>query len=207
MGSFLNIGALFELTRFFLITSDSHGTLHLAFSLVGMHSAAAYIWAVTKFSYSSFSVYASDVSWRTSDFFSYSSHISIVYISVVKWGPVKTYRLWLFISYFCIDSGISLPRRFFNTRYSIKRGVCITVLFIHFLFMSMQYSCAFEVFFRSEWGHNFPSLFWNSCWDIKDCPRVKNIQDIPYFFGGNCVSKIYYFHLRLFNHSVSSPDN
>ena len=42
----------------------SQGSLHLALDLIGMHSAAASIWVVTKFSYSSFGVCLSDVSWR-----------------------------------------------------------------------------------------------------------------------------------------------
>ena len=38
------------LSCFFLTTTDFHRTLHLAFGLVGMRSAAAaFMWAVTKF--------------------------------------------------------------------------------------------------------------------------------------------------------------
>ena len=40
--------------------TNSHETLHLALSLLGIYSAAASVWAVTKFSYSSFEVCLSD---------------------------------------------------------------------------------------------------------------------------------------------------
>ena len=50
------------LPSFSLIVIDSHGTLYLALSFVGMHSAAASIWKVAKYSYSSFRVCLSDVS-------------------------------------------------------------------------------------------------------------------------------------------------
>ena len=50
------------LSCFSLIAIDSYGTQHLTLVLVGMHSAAASTWAVTKFSYLSFSVCLSDVS-------------------------------------------------------------------------------------------------------------------------------------------------
>ena len=42
------------LSQFFLTAIDSHGTLHLAQGLVGMHSAATSTWVVTKLSYLSF---------------------------------------------------------------------------------------------------------------------------------------------------------
>ena len=45
----------------FLTATDSQATLHLALGLVGLHSAAASIWTVTKFSYLSFEVCLSDV--------------------------------------------------------------------------------------------------------------------------------------------------
>ena len=52
----LSKDAIFTSSCFFLTTSNSHGTLHLAFSLVSMPSADASIWAMTKFSFSSFGV-------------------------------------------------------------------------------------------------------------------------------------------------------
>ena len=61
--------AIFMLSNFFLSASDFHGTLYLALGLVGMHSSAASMWAVTKFSYSSAGVCISDISWRVSNLF------------------------------------------------------------------------------------------------------------------------------------------
>ena len=52
-----------------LTAIDSHGTLHLALGLVDTHSGTASIMAVTKFSYLSFGVCISDVSWRVSNLF------------------------------------------------------------------------------------------------------------------------------------------
>ena len=52
----LSKDAIFMLSRFFRATRDSHGTLHLALGLAGMHSAVASMWVLTKFSYSSFGV-------------------------------------------------------------------------------------------------------------------------------------------------------
>ena len=57
----LHKDAFFTLSRFFLINSDSYGTLHLALALVVMHSVAASLRVLTKFSYSSFGVYFSDI--------------------------------------------------------------------------------------------------------------------------------------------------
>ena len=55
---------------FFSTTRDSHATLQLALDLVDMHAAAAASkWTVTKFSYSSFVVWLSNVSWKASNFF------------------------------------------------------------------------------------------------------------------------------------------
>ena len=52
-----------------LLTANvSHGILGLALCLVGIHSAAVYLLALTKFSYSSFRVCFSDISWSTSNF-------------------------------------------------------------------------------------------------------------------------------------------
>ena len=61
--------AVFTSTRFFLTANVSHGTLSLALCLVGMHSAAASKWALTKFSYSSFGVCVSDFSCSASNLF------------------------------------------------------------------------------------------------------------------------------------------
>ena len=47
----LHLEAVFTFACFFLTANASHGTLGLALCLVGMHSAAASMWALTKFSY------------------------------------------------------------------------------------------------------------------------------------------------------------
>ena len=58
----LHNDAFFTLSHFFLTASVSFGTQHLALDLVGMHFAAASMWALMKFSYSSFGVCVSDTS-------------------------------------------------------------------------------------------------------------------------------------------------
>ena len=52
----LNFEVDFMSARFSLTTNVSHGTLDLVLCLVGMYSAAASNWVLTKFSYSSFGV-------------------------------------------------------------------------------------------------------------------------------------------------------
>ena len=47
----LHLEVVFTSTRFFLTANVSHGTLVLALCLLGMHSAAASKWALTKFSH------------------------------------------------------------------------------------------------------------------------------------------------------------
>ena len=62
---FLLLRTTFFLWSFFsLDATASSGNLYLAFSLIGMHSANVSLGAVTKYSYSSFGVCVSDVSWR-----------------------------------------------------------------------------------------------------------------------------------------------
>ena len=78
----LHLKAVFTFAYFFLAADVSHGTLVLALCLVGMHSAAAYKWAVTKFSYSSFGVCVSVFSSSASNLFlrvnAYLSLISLL---------------------------------------------------------------------------------------------------------------------------------
>ena len=50
----LHLVVVFTSARFSLTANVSNGTLGLVLCLVGMHSAAAYKWALMKFSYSSF---------------------------------------------------------------------------------------------------------------------------------------------------------
>ena len=96
---------------------DSHRTLHLALGLVGMHSAAAPMWAVTKFSYSSFRI-SFRYFLKSIEFVSYTYCIFIPYTSIGKWEPVVTCD---FVSYFCIDSGISLPWQFYDQKLLLQK--------------------------------------------------------------------------------------
>ena len=66
----LHLEAVFMSARFFPSANVFHETLGLALCLVGMHSAAAASrWALTKFSYLSFGVGVSDISWCESNLF------------------------------------------------------------------------------------------------------------------------------------------
>ena len=74
--------AVFTVARFFLTANVSHGILGLALCLVGMHYAATFKWALTKFSYSSFGICVSIFSYSVSNLFlsvnAYSSLISLL---------------------------------------------------------------------------------------------------------------------------------
>ena len=75
----LHLIVVFTSARFFLTAYVSHGTLGLALSLVGMHSAAASKWALTKFSYSSFGVCISVFSCSASNLFlSVNAYLSLI---------------------------------------------------------------------------------------------------------------------------------
>ena len=76
----LHLEVVFTSARFFLTANVSHGTLCLAFCLVGMHSTAASMWVLTKFSFSSFGVYVSDFSCSASNAFL----IVYVYLSLIS---------------------------------------------------------------------------------------------------------------------------
>ena len=76
----LHLEAVFTSARLVLTADVSHGTLCIALCLVGMHSAAASKWTLTKFSYSSFGVEVSDISWSASNLF-----LSVnVYLSLIS---------------------------------------------------------------------------------------------------------------------------
>ena len=73
----LYLEAVFPSARFSLTANVSHGTLDLVLCLVGMHSAAASKWALTKFSYLSFCVCVSVFS--CSDLFlSSNAYLSLI---------------------------------------------------------------------------------------------------------------------------------
>ena len=81
----LNLEAFFTSWRFFLTTNVSHGTLGLALCLVGMHSATASEWALTKFSYSSFGVGVFDISCSASNLFlSVNVYLSLIFLLVSR---------------------------------------------------------------------------------------------------------------------------
>ena len=58
----LHQDVVFTLSHFFLTANVSQRTLCFALCLVGMHSAATSMWALTKFSYLSFRISVSDIS-------------------------------------------------------------------------------------------------------------------------------------------------
>ena len=60
---------VFTSAQFFLTADVYHGTLGLSLCLVGIHSTTASKWALTKFSYSSFKVHVSNISWSASNLF------------------------------------------------------------------------------------------------------------------------------------------
>ena len=73
---------IFTLPHFFFqIASDSHGTLYLAVGLAAMHSTSGSMWAVTKFSYSSFGLCLRYLL-KSAEFVSYIYCISIGNISI-----------------------------------------------------------------------------------------------------------------------------
>ena len=69
LGSSFVFGSGFHVCALFLTPNISHETLGLTLCLVGMHSAAAFKWALMKFSYSSFRVGVSDISCCASNLF------------------------------------------------------------------------------------------------------------------------------------------
>ena len=109
-----------KLSRFLQATNDSHGTLHLPLSLVGMYSAVACIWAVTNFSHSSFKVCLSYVSWRVSNLF-ITVIVYLLFISLLV-SENQFYReAFTVFSYFCINSYVSLLRRFYDQKILLRK--------------------------------------------------------------------------------------
>ena len=74
----LHLEAVFTSARFFLTVYVSHGTLGLVLCLVGMHSAVASKWALTKFSYSSFGVCVSVFCSVSNLFRSANAYLSLI---------------------------------------------------------------------------------------------------------------------------------
>ena len=79
VGFFLmHLETVFTSARFSLTANVSHGTLGLVLCLVGMHSAAASKWALTKFSYSSFGVCVSAFCSVSNSFLSVNAYLSLI---------------------------------------------------------------------------------------------------------------------------------
>ena len=75
----LRLVTVFTSARLSLTANVSHGTLGLVVYLVGMHSAAASNWILTKFSYSSFGVCVSVFCSRASNLFlSANAYLSLI---------------------------------------------------------------------------------------------------------------------------------
>ena len=81
----LHLEAVFTSARFSLTANVSHGTLSLALFLVGMHSAAASKWALTKFSYSSFGVCVSVFCSVLNLFLSANAYLSLMSL-LLSWA-------------------------------------------------------------------------------------------------------------------------
>ena len=135
LGFFYYTRILFSCIAFlFLTTSDSQVTRHLALGLVDQHFAAAdaSIWGWVKFSYLSFRVCVSDISWSVSNLF-LTVIIFIAYISIGKWGPVVMCIFDFFFFFFFFFSFLRWVRAYlccYNSvirRHSFKKGVCFTV--------------------------------------------------------------------------------
>ena len=142
------IRILFKLSHFFLVTSDSHEILHLALGLIGMHSAAASIWAITKISNSSFGVCGSDVSWSVSNLF-YTVNIYSLLIFLLE-SENLLQCVVLTVSYFYIDLGVYF---YWDDSvigiYSFKRGVCLIVHRI--IYPLLVYKCIISLCFTVIW--------------------------------------------------------
>ena len=81
----LHLEAIFTTSHCFLTANVSNGTLGLVLCLVGMHSVAASKWALTKFSYSSFGVGVSDISWSALNLFlSVNVYLSLISLLLSK---------------------------------------------------------------------------------------------------------------------------
>ena len=122
---------------FFLTANISHGTLCLTLCLVGMHSAAASKWAVTKFSYSLFGVGVSDIFWNASNLF-----LSInVYLSLIYHLLSRDHSLCMvvvvraaFLRRFSRIFAVAI-RRFEDTASKEEYASQFNALLFHFLFI------------------------------------------------------------------------
>ena len=150
----------FILSCFFLTSRHSDGTLHLALDLVGMHSAAASMWALMKFTYLSFGVCASDIFWRVLNLFhTVTIYLLLIFLLV---SENQSQHVILTVSYFCIDLCIfavtilGLEDTLSKEEYAAQ----FTALSIYFLFMNI--CCPVGWGYKIHWLH--------LCWEVKTLP-------------------------------------
>ena len=74
----LHLEVVFKSARFVLTANISHRTLGLALCLICMHSVAASKWALTKFSYSSFVEWVSDLCSASNLFLNVNVYLSLI---------------------------------------------------------------------------------------------------------------------------------
>ena len=127
--------AFFTLSPLSFIAIDSRWTLHLALGKFGMPSVAVFVWALTKFSYSSFGVCFSDISCGVSKFCLTVVHIHCLY----HYWLVRTrniMKLYQCVSYFYPNSGESLLRRFCDLRMLFQKEYMPHSIFIIMNYLS-----------------------------------------------------------------------
>ena len=111
--------------------------LHLALSLVGMHLAAAFIWAVTQFSYSSFGEWLSNISWRVSHLFFllWPSIDCLYHYWQGRFGHIlKAYlSVYAYILQVFVETILWTENTLSKEEYASQ----FKVLFIHFLFINI----------------------------------------------------------------------
>ena len=104
---------------------------------------------------------------------------------------------WVFVSYFCIDSVVSLPLWLDNTTSKEEYASQLRLQFIHFLLMSIESSCALALFGRVQ-GHSFTFSFWNlEFGHEKLFLSEKSLRFLPFLFGRLCKQNFFFFFAYL----------
>ena len=146
------------------------------------------------------SEYVSDISWRVSNLF-ITVTVYLLLISQLVFED-QSYRLVLiFISYFWVDSGVSLLWGFYDWKillqkrsipHSSKRYLSISCLWVYNLAVLKDYLgwCRSLVF--------PPFILENSITTYQSAYEWKVCQKFPHFCLMSCVSRICYFRLCLF---------
>ena len=107
--------------------SPSSKGRQLYFYLIDMHSASASMWALTKFSYSTFGVKASNISWRASNLFlSVIVNLSLISLLLTKnqsycvgFGCLCCIPAYAW-TYLCCDNSVI-------GKHTFKRWTCLTI--------------------------------------------------------------------------------